>query len=94
MISLISWLVFGLFVGAVSKKLHPGDEKINGWIPTLLVGVAGSYTGGLISWVLGFYRGFHPAGLIFSILGGVLFLFVWNKLNAKPRNSRKTKRKA
>jgi uncharacterized membrane protein YeaQ/YmgE (transglycosylase-associated protein family) len=93
MINLVMWLFFGLFVGVVSKKLHPGDEKMNGWVPTLFIGVVGSYAGGLLSYALGNTHRYHPAGLIFSVLGGILFLFVWNKINARPKNRRKTKRK-
>ena len=94
MMNLVLWLFFGLFVGAIAKKLHPGDEKMNGWIPTLIIGVAGSYAGGLLSYAIGHTYRYHPAGLIFSVLGGILFLFVWNKINVRPKNRGKTKRKA
>jgi uncharacterized membrane protein YeaQ/YmgE (transglycosylase-associated protein family) len=57
MLFLISWLVFGLIVGYFAKVLHPGDEPV-GWIPTLAIGVAGSFVGGTINFLLG--MGSHP----------------------------------
>ena len=87
MIYLIGWLIFGIISGAIAKWVHPGEEPV-GWLPTIAVGVAGSYFGGFIYWLLfnlgsGTYR---PAGFLFSILGGVLFLYIFNYY-VKSRNS-------
>jgi uncharacterized membrane protein YeaQ/YmgE (transglycosylase-associated protein family) len=77
MFIVISWLVFGLIVGSISKFIHPGKDPI-GWIPTLMVGVAGSYVGGLLYCLIWLNsNAYHPAGLLFSIFGGVIFLSLW-----------------
>ena len=47
--TLIGWLIYGLLVGIIAKALHPGDDPI-GFLPTMGIGVAGSYIGGLINW--------------------------------------------
>jgi uncharacterized membrane protein YeaQ/YmgE (transglycosylase-associated protein family) len=77
MFILLSWLFFGLMVGSISKFIHPGKDPI-GWIPTLLVGVAGSYLGGFLYCLIWFDAdAYHPAGLLFSIFGGIIALSLW-----------------
>ena len=45
---IISWIVWGLFVGAFARLLLPGRQAI-GCLWTIAVGVAGSIVGGLIA---------------------------------------------
>ncbi len=45
---IFSWILWGLFVGAVARLLLPGRQKI-GIVWTILLGVAGSVTGGLLA---------------------------------------------
>jgi len=79
MLYLLSWLVFGLVVGLISKALHPGDDPV-GFLPTIGIGIAGSYVGGIIEWILGYSIGLlNPSGWIFSILGGVIFCWIYRK---------------
>lgn len=75
---LIVWAVFGLIVGLIAKAIHPGEEP-GGFLPTVLIGVAGSYLGGAINWFLGYGSSiFEPSGWIMSILGGVLCCALYN----------------
>jgi uncharacterized membrane protein YeaQ/YmgE (transglycosylase-associated protein family) len=71
MFHIVSWLVFGFVIGSLAKAIYPGDEGLNFW-GTIGLGVAGSFVGGLINWVLNFGGPFSPAGIVFSIVGGVL----------------------
>ena len=48
MTDLISWVVFGLFVGAVARLVVPGRQPI-GILWTLILGIAGSIIGGAIA---------------------------------------------
>jgi uncharacterized membrane protein YeaQ/YmgE (transglycosylase-associated protein family) len=75
MFDLISWLIFGLLVGFFAKVIHPGNEPV-GFLPTVLIGVVGSYVGGLISWLISAQQ-FAPAGFIMSIIGGVICCAAW-----------------
>ncbi len=82
MFTILGWLFYGLIVGLIAKALHPGDDPV-GFLPTIGIGVAGSYVGGLVSWVIGFgSSAFAPAGMLMGIVGGVAFLagFRWWKL--------------
>lgn len=81
MFTLISWLVFGLIVGFFAKVIHPGDEPV-GFLPTVMIGIAGSYVGGLIGWLMKF-ENFAPAGLLMSIVGGVICCAAWRWYNLK-----------
>lgn len=45
---ILSWIFWGLFVGAIARLLLPGRQKI-GILWTIALGVAGSIIGGLIA---------------------------------------------
>jgi uncharacterized membrane protein YeaQ/YmgE (transglycosylase-associated protein family) len=44
----ISWIIFGLFAGAVARLLLPGKQPI-GFLWTIALGIAGAIVGGFIS---------------------------------------------
>ena len=48
MTDLISWVVFGFFVGAFARLVVPGRQPI-GLLWTLVLGVAGAVAGGVIA---------------------------------------------
>jgi uncharacterized membrane protein YeaQ/YmgE (transglycosylase-associated protein family) len=79
MFNLLVWCVYGLFVGSVAKSIVPGEEKM-GFFQTIAIGVAGSYMGGAILYLLGNYESVSPSGIIMGIAGGVLSLIVYNKI--------------
>ena len=73
------WCVYGLFVGSIAKSIVPGEERM-GFFQTIAVGVAGSYMGGAILYMLGKYDSLSPSGIIMGIAGGVISLILYNKL--------------
>jgi uncharacterized membrane protein YeaQ/YmgE (transglycosylase-associated protein family) len=76
---LIYWASFGLICGLVAKFLHPGEDPV-GFLPTIGIGVAGSYVGGAIEWLIGWGASLvSPSGWIMSILGAVIFLWIYRK---------------
>jgi uncharacterized membrane protein YeaQ/YmgE (transglycosylase-associated protein family) len=79
MFNILVWCVYGLFVGSIAKSIVPGEERM-GFIQTVAVGVAGSYMGGAILYLLGSYDSVSPAGILMGIAGGVISLIVYNKL--------------
>ncbi len=83
--SFISWIVFGLIVGALARFLVPGKQSM-GCISTILLGVAGSFVGGGISWLIFGTPDNHinPAGWIMSILGGVVVVLAYIRMNTPP----------
>jgi uncharacterized membrane protein YeaQ/YmgE (transglycosylase-associated protein family) len=81
MISIITWIVYGLLVGGVAKAIVPGEEHLNWW-QTVFLGVVGSYTGGAIMYLLGSYDAVTPAGLFMGIVGAVAALCVYNQMKS------------
>jgi uncharacterized membrane protein YeaQ/YmgE (transglycosylase-associated protein family) len=69
------FLIFGLVVGVIARAIMPGDQRM-GLIFTMVLGVAGSFVGGILSNVLTQrpYHVFETAGAIGSILGAILLL--------------------
>ena len=47
MLALISWIIFGLIVGALARLVLTGSEPM-GWIATLALCVVGSVVGGFV----------------------------------------------
>lgn len=72
---IISWLIFGLIVGAIAKLLYPGNGKM-GCLSTTALGILGSVTGGLIAKVLWDPGPIEPRGWILSVVGAVIVLAI------------------
>ena len=86
--NIVGWLVYGVVVGLLSKFLHPGDDPV-GFLPTVAIGIAGSYMGGAIAWALGNgLTPLQPSGIILGVLGGVVCLMIWrwHKLRKADRS--------
>ena len=82
MFSLLVWCVYGIFVGSIAKSIVPGEENF-GFLKTVALGIAGSYMGGAILYLLGTYDAVSPAGVVMGVAGSVLSLILYNKLTAK-----------
>jgi uncharacterized membrane protein YeaQ/YmgE (transglycosylase-associated protein family) len=78
-------LVWGMFAGWIAHLLLARDQPIN-WAEALLVGLAGSFVGGLlISLVSGDGLALRPSGIIGSILGAVVLLAAWRAVRGGTR---------
>jgi uncharacterized membrane protein YeaQ/YmgE (transglycosylase-associated protein family) len=83
MFTLIIWGVFGLIVGMIAKAIHPGEDPI-GFLPTIGIGVVGSYIGGAINWLLDMGSSpFEPSGFLMGIIGGIIACAGWRWWNLK-----------
>ena len=86
MLSFIWWLIIGLIAGALARLIMPGRDAM-GWLATILLGIVGSIVGGLISWAIWGPEteasGFRPAGLVLSILGAILVLWIWRMIKGR-----------
>ena len=78
-------LVWGMFAGWIAHLLLARDQPIN-WAELLVVGLAGSFVGGLlISLLSGDGLALRPSGIIGSIVGAVALLAVWRAIRPGPR---------
>lgn len=69
--------VVGLIIGIVAKLLMPGKDP-GGWFVTILLGIAGSWVGGILLSLLGI-SGTMP-GLIAAVVGAMLLLAVYRMI--------------
>ena len=76
MFGILGWIIFGLIVGAIAKLLMPGRDP-GGIIVTMLLGIVGAVLGGFVGRAMGMYGPNDSAGLIMSILGAVVVLFIY-----------------
>jgi uncharacterized membrane protein YeaQ/YmgE (transglycosylase-associated protein family) len=65
------FLFFGLVVGALARLIVPGREP-GGWVVSMILGVLGSFAGGFLGRLLGFYRDGEPAGFVMSLIGAII----------------------
>lgn len=82
MFHLLWMLIVGLVVGAIARWLMPGVENM-GWLVTALLGIAGSFVGGFIARLFSKPADgaiVHPAGIILSVIGAMILLFVAHKM--------------
>jgi uncharacterized membrane protein YeaQ/YmgE (transglycosylase-associated protein family) len=87
MFNIIGWLISGLIIGLVARFLISGTQPM-GWIMTILLGLAGTAVGGLLSSLI-FGQPqegvIHWPGWIMSILGAVIVLagyIAWTRRKA------------
>ena len=77
MFHLIWYIIVGLIAGYVAKKfMHIHLPLL--W--TIVLGIVGSIIGGAVTHLFSPPSGggrFHPAGILVSILGAIVVLYVW-----------------
>jgi uncharacterized membrane protein YeaQ/YmgE (transglycosylase-associated protein family) len=77
-------LIVGLVVGALAKLFMPGKDP-GGFIVTILIGIAGSFVAGFLGKAVGWYQPGQTPGLIASIAGAMILLFLYRVV--KRRNA-------
>ena len=82
MLHVIWSVIVGFIVGLIARAIMPGAQHLT-FIVTSLLGIGGSIVGGLIARLFSKPEpgsSFHPAGLILSIIGAIILLFIWGKI--------------
>lgn len=78
-------LISGLVIGALAKFVMPGDDP-GGIIITILLGIAGSWIGGMVSGLIGFGDGLVMS-LALGVAGAVALLFGYRQIAANRSKS-------
>ena len=77
------WMfIVGIIVGVIARFIMPGAAHM-GIIMTGVLGIVGSFVGGFIARLFSKPAPgapFHPAGILLSIVGALIVLWVWNRL--------------
>ena len=82
MLHVIWSILIGFLVGLIARAVMPGMQHMGFWM-TALVGVAGSIVGGVLARLFSkpnANQPYHPAGLLLSVVGALLVLFLVGKL--------------
>jgi uncharacterized membrane protein YeaQ/YmgE (transglycosylase-associated protein family) len=78
---MLNWIwtfIVGIVIGVIAKWIMPVGHV--GWIMTGIIGIVGSFIGGFIARLFSKPADgalVHPAGILLSIVGAVILLFVW-----------------
>ena len=77
------WMfIVGIVVGLIARAIMPGEQHM-GLLMTGLLGIVGSYVGGFIARLFSKPpegAPFHPAGIVMSIIGALVVLFIAGKV--------------
>ncbi|HWK87925.1 MAG TPA: GlsB/YeaQ/YmgE family stress response membrane protein [Xanthobacteraceae bacterium] len=80
------WILFiGLVAGLIARWLSPGPNNPQGFILTIVLGIAGAFLSTFIGQAIGWYRPDQGAGFIAATIGALVVLFIWNRLVASGK---------
>lgn len=82
--SFIWMLIVGFVVGLIARAVKPGADSM-GWIVTILLGMAGAFVGGLLASLFGIDAQSGFTYLVFSVIGAVILLFIYEFATGKRR---------
>ena len=77
-------IIMGLIVGVIARAIKPGADTM-GWILTIVLGIIGALVGGFLAGMLGINANGGFTGLIFSVIGAIIVLFVYELATGKRR---------
>jgi len=80
--NLLWTIIIGLIVGALAKLFMPGRDG-GGIITTILLGIGGSLLAGFLGRAMGLYENNQGAGVIASIIGAMLILFIYRSVRRR-----------
>lgn len=82
---IIAFLIMGLIAGFIARWIMPGPDPM-GWLGTMVLGVIGSFVGGTLAALLfGGNLDLSAAGLIGSIIGALIALYVYRQMGGRRR---------
>jgi len=78
---IIAMVIIGIIAGYLGRLLVPGPDPM-GFVGTVVLGIAGSFIGGFLGYVL-FDKdigegALQTSGIVGSVIGAVLLLLVFN----------------
>jgi uncharacterized membrane protein YeaQ/YmgE (transglycosylase-associated protein family) len=82
--SILWMIIIGFVVGLLARALMPGRDPA-GFIVTVLLGIVGSFLAGFLGQAMGLYNQGEPAGLIMSVVGAMLVLFIYRAAIGRRR---------
>lgn len=83
---MFSWVILGVIIGIIAYRLQP--QARGGFVGSLLLGLLGAMEGGFLAhFLLQKLGDFHPALLVFEIIGALLLLGTQRVLSQIPHQT-------
>lgn len=82
--SFIYMIVMGLIVGVIARAIKPGADAM-GWVLTIVLGIVGAIVGGVLASALHISANGGMVGLIFSVIGAIIVLFIYEFATGKRK---------
>jgi len=76
--SFIWMIIVGLVAGLLARAIKP-----MGWIMTIVLGIVGAMLGGFVAGLIGINADGGFIGLIFSVIGAIILLFIYEMIMSK-----------
>ncbi|TXD96803.1 GlsB/YeaQ/YmgE family stress response membrane protein [Psychrobacter frigidicola] len=77
-------IIIGLVAGLLARAIKPGSDPM-GWIMTIVLGIVGAMLGGFVAGLIGINADGGFTGLIFSVIGAIIILFIYEMIMSKRR---------
>ena len=78
----IGAIIAGLVAGLLARAIKPGSDPM-GWIMTIVLGIVGALVGGFLASLIGINADGGFTGLIFSVIGAIILLFIYEMIMSK-----------
>lgn len=79
------WMIIvGLVAGLLARAIKPGNDAM-GWIMTIVLGIVGAMLGGFLASLIGIDADGGFTGLIFSVIGAIILLFLYEMIMNRRR---------
>ncbi len=79
------WMIIvGLVAGLLARAIKPGSDSM-GWIMTIVLGIVGAILGGFVAGLIGIDADGGFIGLIFSVIGAIILLFLYEMITNRRR---------
>lgn len=82
--SFIWMIIVGLVAGLLARAIKPGNDAM-GWIMTIVLGIVGAMLGGFVAGLVGIDADGGFTGLIFSVIGAIILLFLYEMIMNRRR---------
>ena len=78
-------IIIGFVAGVIARLIAAGPNTPSGFIVTTVLGIVGAFVATFVGQAVGWYRPDQGAGFIGAVVGAVVLLFIWNRVEASRK---------